>query len=188
MGICKLPECDNKVKIQVAGTNAKKFCCKSHQEIMSKRKYRKSLRKQNPFEKGICSLPGCNNIFEFRHGGRKQKYCQRSCAVIANEAQRKQRRDKNSHNELTYLMFSPGLGTYKIGQTINMTSRISSLRNGCWDIELVTTFPYDRKLEKYLHRKFKAHRIPGTEWFKNITETEVKNSVVDYEIEISEQL
>lgn len=88
---------------------------------------------------------------------------------------------ENVHEELTYLMYSPGLNTHKIGHTVNLRSRQFSLRNGCWDIELVTTFPYGRKLENWLHGYFHAKRIPGTEWFSDLTEVDVKNAVAEYE-------
>lgn len=78
-------------------------------------------------------------------------------------------------------MYSPGLNTHKIGHTVNLKYRMNNLRNGCWDIELVATFPYDRKLEVWLHDYFRDKRIAGTEWFRNLTEVDVKNAVVEYE-------
>jgi len=91
------------------------------------------------------------------------------------------RRKANHHDELTYLMWSPGLNSHKIGITVNLNYRMRELSNGCWDIELVTTFPYGRELEKWLHHYFAAHRITGTEWFTDITEVDVKNAVIEYE-------
>jgi hypothetical protein len=78
-------------------------------------------------------------------------------------------------------MFSPGLNTHKIGRTTYIEDRYRMLKCGCWDIELVTTFPYGRKLERWLHSCFKASRIEGTEWFRDITEVDVKNAVAEYE-------
>jgi len=88
---------------------------------------------------------------------------------------------ENRHDDLTYLMFSVGLKAYKIGYTKNLTARLRTLRCGCFDIELVTTFPYGRKLEKWLHKHFADRRIEGTEWFTDIAEIDVKDAVSEFE-------
>lgn len=112
-------------------------------------------------------------------------------SLTYSKSHRKERRsyakemsERQRHDEITYLMFSPLLGTHKIGKTVNILSRTRSLKGGCWDIELVTTFPYGAKLERWLHKKFKKQRIPRTEWFRDLTEAEVKDAVALYEQEV----
>lgn len=96
------------------------------------------------------------------------------------ERQRQTYRE-NAHDELTYLVWSPGLRLHKIGITVNLTKRLAALRTGCPDVVLVTTFPYGRTLEKWLHKHFRLTRVNYTEWFSDVTEVDVKNAVIEYE-------
>lgn len=93
----------------------------------------------------------------------------------------RQAHEKNAHAELVYLVWSPSLRLHKIGITVNTVKRMQALRNGCPDVVLITTFPYGKNLEKWLHRKFRANRIDRTEWFSDLTEVDVKNAVAEYE-------
>lgn len=115
----------------------------------------------------------------------------KTAAGTEREARRKKYlqafREATRHDDLTYLCYSPGLGIYKIGHTTNLTRNHQSLRRGCPDIELVTTWPYGIDFEWWLHRKFDNRRITKTEWFK-VTEAEVRIAAAEYEKETSGHL
>jgi hypothetical protein len=139
----------------------------------------RSIKRNNKV--GICKVnPACKARYYREHdrlrirgdGGKRR-------------TKRQQFTEATRHDELTYLMYSPGLNTHKIGITTNLRIRTTNLRNGCWDIETVTTFPYGRKLEKWLHYYFHDKRIQGTEWFTDLTEVDVKNAVAEYEMSVA---
>lgn len=173
----------------VAAANPKAMC-----EICGNK-----LRKNNT--KGICTAnPSCRNEGKKRRirDAETAKFCELCGSFMDSrtkvgicttnpecKAENKRRhRSAFTHDELTYLMYSPGLNTHKIGFTTALESRLINLRCGCWDIELVITFPYGRSLEKWLHAYFASKRINPTEWFTNLTETDVKNAVAEYELSL----
>lgn len=68
------------------------------------------------------------------------------------------------HEEITYLVWSPGLKLVKIGITTGMKMRFKAIRNGCPDAVLLGTLPAGRELERYLHAVL-ASQSAGGEWF-----------------------
>jgi hypothetical protein len=55
-------------------------------------------------------------------------------------------------------------GLIKIGFTTNLKNRLSGLRTGAGEIELLATIPGDRLIERAMHHRFSALRQFG-EWF-----------------------
>jgi len=162
--ICALSDCDNEFEPRKCAA-PQIYCCIKHKNRAGDRSQRKR---------------------DYRKTHKEQiRKSQRASYQRNRETQLEYGRDQyksNCHDELTYLMWSPGLDSYKIGKTVNLSHRYSTIRTGCWDVELVTTFPHGRKLERWLHKYFKATRIPGTEWFTgNLTEVDVKSAVIEYE-------
>ncbi|SRR6266487_2931150 len=123
--------------------------------------------------KVLCAF--CGGPF----GGGSVGVCQKNLECI--KEYNRLRHLASGHTDLTYVMYSPALISHKIGHTTNISKRLPMLRCGCWDLELVTTFPHGRKLEKWLHKRFSLGRIEGTEWFTGLTETAIKEAVVEYE-------
>ena len=60
----------------------------------------------------------------------------------------------------------------------NLAQRFKSIYSCCPDIQLVTTFPYGRPLEQWLHEFFNTTRVSNTEWFASITETDIDAIIV----------
>lgn len=175
MVVCGLPECNR----EFGARGNKMYCCANHVKNANHR-MRIYGSISLPVANRVCGLNGCYTEFIATHAS--QLYC---CPAHRNKAKKVVPISLTRHDELTYLMFSPGLNTRKIGRTNNLTVRTMALRNGCWDIELITTFPHGRNLERYLHTKFADTRIPGTEWFTDLTEVDVKNAVAEYELELA---
>jgi hypothetical protein len=201
--ICELPECKN----TFAAKGTKRFCCRAHKVKAYNRNYYATNRQEVQTQQlayrethrdeindrmqdyyilksghvpGKCDVCGGRIRTDSKHGVcNKNPECRTELGRRRYQANNYY--EANSHDELTYLMFSPGLNSHKIGITVNLAHRQGTLRNGCWDIELVTTFPYGRKLENWLHAYFAATRIAGTEWFTDLTEVDVKNAVAEYE-------
>lgn len=85
--------------------------------------------------------------------------------LVTYRARNKRRRDANSHEELTYLVYSPSIKRHKIGKSTNVTQRLEALRVALPDTELIETYPYGMELERHLHILFKDHRWGKSEWF-----------------------
>jgi Meiotically up-regulated gene 113 len=92
----------------------------------------------------------------------------------------KRKYQEGCHEDLAYLYYSPGLGTHKIGHTTNLRHNESALRRGCWDIKLTDTFPGGLALERWLHGRFEDRRISGSEWFRGLTASEVREAVAEW--------
>lgn len=66
-----------------------------------------------------------------------------------------------------YFIGTGDLEVVKIGRTLNLESRLSSLQVGCpTKLEVVIAFSAHKKVEDQLHKRFKAQNIHG-EWFRN---------------------
>lgn len=110
------------------------------------------------------------------------EYRQRS--LERQRQQNSQKYQEGCHHDLAYLYYSPGLKTHKIGHTTNLRHNESSLRRGCWDIQLIDTWTGGKVLEAWLHERFSDRRIRG-EWFRDLTATEVREAVAEWLREVS---
>lgn len=118
----------------------------------------------------------CNKTLECRRKKALVKYYryqenQRSRALEYSKENRdeinrkgRERFAAQRHDEITYIIWSPGLRLVKIGRTTGLKMRFKAIRNGCPDAILIGTLPCGRELEKYLHAMF-ASKIAGGEWF-----------------------
>jgi Meiotically up-regulated gene 113 len=136
----------------------------------------KSLMSHNKY--GVCSRWNQPECLAENTKRRADANYQRTRDRVSEYGRR--RRQASRHDDLTYLIYSPGLNLHKIGHTVNMAENTKSLRRGCPDIELVTTFPKGIELERWLHRHFKARRVAG-EWFSGLTEDLVRSAVAEFE-------
>lgn len=131
----------------------------------------KKIRSDN--EVGVCLTPGpCQ-----REYGRRKRMNPARRERVREYARQKNR--EGMHEDLTYLYYSPGLRTHKIGHTTNLKGNEMSLRRGCWDIQLIETFPGGHALEQWLHDYFADRRVRG-EWFRDLTAAEVKKAVGEW--------
>ena len=72
---------------------------------------------------------------------------------------------KISGVDTLYIMWSESMQAVKIGRTCkDPKSRVTALKTGCPDIEVVKSFPHLGKYENHLHKKFREFRVGG-EWF-----------------------
>lgn len=154
--------------------------CEMCHKPMARRKNKYGVCRRNP----ECNLEHSRRFQEVNRERRREQARIRyhEDAEKARDKVREYRaRQSDHHDELTYLMYSPGQQAHKIGHTTSVKNNTRTLRRGCPDIELVITFPYGRKLETWLHDHFKATRIEGTEWFKHLSEVKVRAAVAEFE-------
>ena len=76
-----------------------------------------------------------------------------------------------------YLLKNNILGGYKIGITTAPKSRFKALAVGT-KATLIGYWQLDayRELEKHLHKRYAAQRVPQSEWF-NLTEEEIRSVI-----------
>ena len=69
-------------------------------------------------------------------------------------------------DEITYLAYSEMLDLHKIGHSKGLDTRLYNLRQRFSDLTLVTTYPFGRKLERFLGYNLATHQAgEGREWF-----------------------
>jgi len=86
-------------------------------------------------------------------------------AMRTHESSCKTRLNQHCESSFVYLMKGCGTGTYKIGVTADIDSRvkaISTMSSG--GVELICSGAGGSRLELELHRKYKSRRLHG-EWF-----------------------
>lgn len=87
--------------------------------------------------------------------------------------------DQEPVSEITYLLWSPLLGLYKIGHTVNLKARLATLRGGLHTyIYPLATYPAGRTLESFLHEVFGDLREGNSEWFRLPVEPELAAATI----------
>lgn len=116
--------------------------------------------------------------YDIELGIRRDQVFQQRMRLVVNEIDYKRRQAEREAREAerrkaSVVYFVERDGFIKIGFTTQLRKRLSALGKGgqmpegmtVGPVKLLATLPGDDDNEGYLHRRFRAHRIDGTEWF-----------------------